>query len=97
MSADTPAGAGQPLVYSEESDCHRLGGEEVADGELLELLTEGGWLSGHFRSRLHSDTGYPVLEVHLGVLEGQRRQDQLEHAVIYLPPHAILRRAETEA
>lgn len=86
------ASAGLRLVLSEESNGHLLGGEEVADGQLLELLTEGGWVSGHYRSRLHSETGYPVFEVHLGVLDERPATEELEHAVIHLPPAAILRR-----
>ncbi len=92
-SSAKAAPGGSRLILSEEGDCHLLGDQRVTDGELLELLTEGGWVSGHFRSRLHADSGYPVFEVHLGVLDEQPPAEQLEHAVIYLPPQAVLRKA----
>ncbi len=90
-SSDRVTPAGRRIVLDEECDCHVLGDRKLADGQLLELLTEGGWVSGHFRTRLHAETGYPVFEVHLGVLGERRPTDELEHAVIYLPPQAVLR------
>ncbi|MGH9071438.1 MAG: hypothetical protein ACRDX8_09825 [Acidimicrobiales bacterium] len=75
------------LVEGAGGVTHRLGGREVLDGECLELLTDSGWIGGHYRPRLQPETGGVCSEMHIHVAGS----DALAHVAAYLPPEAIVR------
>lgn len=75
------------LVEGTGSIAHRLAGRTVLDGERLELLTDSGWISGHYRPRLHPETGGVGFEMHVRMA----RCDQLAHVATYIPHDAIVR------
>jgi hypothetical protein len=83
--------AGAPLRLVETGAggfVHELAGAVVGDGEMLELLLETGWVAGHYRATLHSESGRPAFEVHVAASSGAA----IEHIRIHLPHEAILRR-----
>ncbi len=88
----TDGTAGDRLKLSGDGLQYSLDSVDLADGEILELLTDGGWVSGHYRTQLHPETGLPAFELHLGFADAGDSSDHLSHAVIFLPPEAILRR-----
>jgi len=65
---------------------HHLDGKKVSDGDLLEVSTASGWVSGHYRALLHPESGAVGFEMHVACDGGA-----LEHVTLFLPPDALLR------
>lgn len=63
-----------------------LEGREVHAGDVLEVLTDAGWVSGHYTVAVHPDSGKLAFEMH--VVQGD---DLHEHVVIFLSPTAFFR------
>ena len=68
---------------------HVLDGAPLHDGDHLELLTADGWVSGHYRSLLHPETGELRFDLHLRV---PGAGDGTLHVGLWLPASAVLRR-----
>lgn len=92
MAMNGERATGGHLLLDDTGGSHLLHGEVVSDGDLLDVLTDGGWVSGHYRALLHPETGLPAFELHLGTFEEPSDAMRLEHAVIHLPQAAVVRR-----
>jgi hypothetical protein len=80
---------GSPLVPGRGNDMHhRLDGRRIWDGEIIEVLTDVDWISGHYRPELHPETGAVKFDLHVATSEGE-----YEHVTIYLPENSLFRRA----
>lgn len=76
------------IVHWDGAAAPSLHGEPLEDGQLLEVETEHGWIRGHFRDRLHPETGAIAFELHL---PHQDERISHDHHTIFLPPTAVLR------
>ena len=65
---------------------HSLGDRLLAAGDRLELLTEAGWVTGHYLAQHDPETGCPLFEMHLVTVGGG---DQ--HVRMHLPHGAMVR------
>jgi len=65
---------------------YRLDGREVVDGDVLEVLTDTGWSSGHYTTCVHPDTGAFTFEMHVLRIDLTH-----EHVTVNLPPAALFR------
>ena len=74
----------------ERSIQYRLDGKLVRDGDTIEVLTDTGWVSGHYRERVHPDTGDFALGMHL-IRDDYLDSSQHDHVTVYIPFYARLR------
>jgi len=65
---------------------HLLDGIDVTDNTVLEVLTDHGWVSGHYRTQLHPESGAVLFEMHVSCDGGRD-----EHVSTYLPTTALVR------
>ncbi len=70
-----------------------LGGEKVEDGVVMDLLTDDGWVRGHFRSQRHPDTGAVAFEMHVTGADGLDQRIEHRRGRLVMSGHAPGHRA----
>ena len=74
------------LTVGGNSALHTLAGIPVPDDAVIELLTDNGWVSGHYRATPHPETAESVFEVHAHL-----RTDKHQHIRMFVPLNALFR------
>lgn len=78
---------GSPLESDERGVRYFLDGRQLNAGDVLEVLTDTGWISGHYTEELHPETGALAFEMHVRQEGGHH-----EHVVVFLSPESLFRR-----
>jgi hypothetical protein len=83
------------VPQDERGTDYRLDNVVVQDGDVIEILTDTGWVSGHFRSKIHPETGDFAFEMHV-VRNEPPPTSTHDHATVYIPFYAKVRWSEKE-
>lgn len=86
MTIARPGAVGALQAVGSGGVRHHLDGKRVSDGDLLEVSTASGWVSGHYRALLHTESGAVRFEMHVACDGGAH-----EPVTLSLPPDALLR------